>query len=53
MAAAPVDYEFETTSDQKIKKSTDIVNYTLKKSMDILQYFGNKKSKSKNNWFCS
>ena len=47
MAAAPVDYEFETTSDQKIKKSTDIVNYTLKKSMDILQYFGNKKVNQK------
>ncbi|MFM1538885.1 bifunctional phosphopantothenoylcysteine decarboxylase/phosphopantothenate--cysteine ligase CoaBC [Helcococcus bovis] len=47
MAAAPVDYEFETISDQKIKKSTDIVNYTLKKSMDILQYFGNKKVNQK------
>lgn len=47
MAAAPVDYEFEITSVQKIKKSTDIVNYTLKKSVDILSYFGNKKENQK------
>lgn len=47
MASAPVDYEFEVTSEQKIKKTTDIVNYTLKKSADILSYFGNKKNNQK------
>ncbi|MFL8887351.1 bifunctional phosphopantothenoylcysteine decarboxylase/phosphopantothenate--cysteine ligase CoaBC [Helcococcus kunzii] len=47
MAAAPVDYVFETTAKQKIKKSEDTVNYTLKKSEDIVGFFGNKKTNQK------
>lgn len=47
MAAAPVDYVFEKMAEQKIKKSDDTINYTLKKSEDILKYFGSKKSNQK------
>ena len=47
MAAAPVDYEFKDVSDQKIKKTGDEINYSMKKTEDILKYFGNKKTTQK------
>lgn len=47
MAAAPVDYEFIETSNQKIKKSDEIVNYKMGKSEDILRYFGSIKTSQK------
>lgn len=45
MAAAPVDYEFVNTSNSKIKKSDQKVNFEMTKSVDILKYFGQKKDK--------
>lgn len=47
MAAAPVDYEFKDVSDQKVKKTGDEINYSMKKTEDILKYFGNKKTTQK------
>lgn len=47
MAAAPVDYEFESTEVHKIKKSSDSIELKLNKSEDILKYFGDRKSKQK------
>lgn len=47
MASAPVDYEFMEMSKEKIKKSDDTIDITMKKAEDILQYFGNKKKNQK------
>lgn len=47
MAAAPVDYVFETTADEKIKKSDETMTFVMKKSEDILKYFGRKKTNQK------
>lgn len=43
MAAAPTDYEFKTSFDSKLKKKDEETVFNMKKSLDILKYFGQKK----------
>ena len=45
MSAAPVDYKPSTVSDKKIKKSGKTVSFDFIENLDILKYFGNKKTK--------
>jgi len=45
MAAAPVDYRPSIVSDRKIKKSGKSINLEFIENLDILKYFGNKKTK--------
>lgn len=47
MSAAPVDYEFVETYDSKLKKNEDNISFKMKKSEDILKYFGSKKTTQK------
>lgn len=43
MAAAPTDYEFKISFDSKLKKKDEETVFNMKKSLDILKYFGQKK----------
>ena len=43
MAAAPTEYEFKTSFDSKLKKTHEETILKMKKSLDILKYFGQKK----------
>lgn len=45
MSAAPVDYRVAEVSDKKIKKSGENLDLELIENLDILKYFGNKKTK--------
>ena len=45
MAAAPVDYKSSVVSDRKIKKSGQNLQMEFIENIDILKYFGEKKSK--------
>ena len=44
MAAAPVDYKSSVVSDKKIKKSGQNLQMDFIENIDILKYFGNKKT---------
>lgn len=47
MAVAPVDYAFEEVSDHKVKKTGDELVFKMKKTQDILKYFGSRKESQK------
>lgn len=47
MSAAPTDYEFKISFDSKLKKLEDNISFEMKKSLDILRYFGKKKVNQK------
>lgn len=48
MAAAPVDYQFKTEFHEKLKKkNNNSITFEFEKSIDILKYFGNKKTSQK------
>lgn len=47
MSAAPTDYEFKTSFDSKLKKSDEDITFEMKKSLDILKCFGQKKENQK------
>lgn len=44
MAAAPVDYEFSSSFDEKIKKDNGKLDVNFVESKDIIKHFGNKKT---------
>ena len=44
MSAAPVDYKVETVSNKKIKKNGSDLNLKLLENIDIIKYFGSKKT---------
>lgn len=47
MAVAPVDYVFKEVSDHKVKKTGDELVFKMKKTQDILKYFGSRKESQK------
>lgn len=47
MAVAPVDFSFAEKFDQKMKKTTENVTFSMEKTTDILKYFGAKKNGQK------